>query len=197
MTRPTVLLDCDGVLADFIESVLDAIVDEGGPRYAHADVTEFNFTKALNLDADIARRVKKTISESEGWWYAPSPFPEARAGVDALREIAEVYVVTSPWNSNKWWLSEREAWLKRHFDIPHSHVIACSAKHRVSGDVFVDDRTDALVRWDDEQGCAWQNGDGTTGRTLAVQWQTPHNRRDEWSGLSTRSWAELLRWVSP
>ena len=190
-----VLLDCDGVLADFIGSVLDAVADEIGIRYTHEDIKEFNFTKALNLDADVARRVKRTISEGPGWWFALAPFPEAIEGVAKLREVANVYIVTSPWNSHPNWLHEREAWLKKHFGIPHSHVVACSAKYIVSGDLLVDDKTDALVKWEDEQKSWWQNEDGTKGETFGVQWQTPHNRLDEWSGRSTRSWSELLEWA--
>jgi hypothetical protein len=123
-----VLLDCDGVLADFIGEVIETIVAHGGPRHTRADITEFNFTAALKLDADLARLVKRTISTEPGWWYGLDPFPEAIEGVAKLREVAEVYVVTSPWNSHPNWLHEREAWLKKHFDIPHSHVIACSGE---------------------------------------------------------------------
>lgn len=180
--RRTVLLDCDGVLADFIGEVIETIVAHGGPRHTHADITEFNFTAALKLDADLARLVKRTISTEPGWWYGLTPFPEAIEGVAKLREVAEVYIVTSPWNSHPNWLHERESWLKKHFDIPHSHVIATSAKHLVCGDVFVDDKTEAVRAWAER----WYMP------AIPVQWETPHNRNDGWAGLSTRSWSKLL-----
>jgi 5'(3')-deoxyribonucleotidase len=181
-----ILLDCDGVLADFIGEALETIVAHGGPRHTPEDVTEFDFVKSLGLDLDLARRVKRTISTEPGWWYGLDPFPEARAGVDALRKIADVYVVTSPWNSHPTWLHEREEWLKKHFEIPHSHVVACSAKHIVHGDMIVDDKTSALVTWMEYR---------THADHEAVQWITPHNRRDGWTGRSTQSWQQLATWI--
>lgn len=185
MSRKRVLLDCDGVLADFIGRVCDVLFNVCGVERTPDQVTEFDFVKSLGLTADTARRVKAFISDTPGFWSTLSVFPEAIEGVARLREVADVYVVTSPWNSCRTWLHERESWLKKHFDIPHSHVLAGSAKHLVNGDLFVDDRTDALVKWQNEREIP----------PFAVQWQTPHNRLDVWSGRSTRSWSELLEWA--
>lgn len=191
-----VLLDVDGVLADFIGSVLATLkVITGEVRHPY-EVDRFDFCEALSLPPVTARVVKDRISNERGWWSSLSVFPGAVEGVAALRSVADVYIVTSPWNSCHTWLHEREAWLKRWFDIPHSRVIATSAKHCVAGDVFVDDKTETLVKWDDEQGSMWQMPDGSQGRTRAVQWETPHNRRDEWHGDSTRSWSQLVGWCS-
>ncbi len=189
-----VLLDCDGVLSDFIGSVCDLVRCHGGGNRTPAEVTEFDFCKSLNLDVDVAREVKREISTTPGWWSSLKVLPGALEGVAALREVADVYIVTSPWNSCRSWLCQRETWLKRHFDIPHARVIATSAKHLVSGDMLVDDKTETCVAWDLEQGAAWRMPDGSSGETRAVQWQTPHNRRDAWSGHSTSSWAQLLEW---
>jgi hypothetical protein len=49
-----------------------------------------------------------------------------------------------------------------------------------AGDVFVDDKTSALVKW-----CEHQE------RGRAVQWWTPHNRLDKWNGYSTCDWGVL------
>lgn len=71
------------------------------------------------------------------------------------------------------------------FDIPHERVIACSAKHLIAGDVLIDDKTATLDRWAE----AFIDGE-----TLAVQWETPHNRLDNWPGVSTNSWAQIVEW---
>lgn len=193
--KRTVLLDCDGVLADFIGGVCRTLADLGHPQHEPHHVTEFDFCKSLKLETDVARAVKQRISGEPGWWLNLEPFPSARLGVAELREVADVYVVTSPWNSHRNWLWEREAWLKKHFDIPHSHVIAASAKHLVAGDMLVDDKTEAVERWDREQACVYREIDGTLRTTFGVQWETPHNRNDGWRGRSTRSWSQLLEWA--
>lgn len=183
--RPTVLLDVDGVLADFIGAVLrslSALVP--GRRHVHEDITRFDFVSELKLTADEKKAVMSAIGGKE-FWPRIDPFPGAREGVARLREIADVYIVTSPWNSCETWLHARESWLRRHFDIPHSHVLAGSAKHICAGDYFVDDKTETLQRWRAARGRV-----GT-----AIQWETPHNRFDGWNGPSTRSWDQLCSWV--
>lgn len=187
MTK-TVLLDVDGVLANFIGGVLPLVHRVTGTWHSPEAVTHFDFSASLGLSSDHKRRVMEYVSGDEpGFWERLEPFEGARAGVDALRAIpdVELYIVTSPWNSCRTWLHDRESWLKRHFDIPHSHVIVGSAKHMVTGDFFVDDKTETLVRWRDRN--------GRTG--TAIQWETPHNLLDGWNGPCARSWPHLVQMI--
>lgn len=182
-----VLLDVDGVLANFIGKVCDTIREIGGGDFTPDHVTEFDFAKCLmahGMSAGAAMETKRIISERPGWWSSLEPFPEAQIGVAHLMATADVYIVTSPWNSCPTWLHERESWLKRYFAIPHSRVLACSAKHIVAGDIFVDDKTETLRVWQQA------NPQGT-----AIQWRTPHNLRDAWTGASTRTWSDLVALV--
>lgn len=182
-----VLLDVDGVLCDFIDGVLDLVHETTGRRHTREHVTAFDFAASLKLSRDEAALVKKAISYRANWWSSLPVLDGAQLGVERLREVAEVFIVTSPWNSCPTWLHEREAWLKRHFQIPHSHVLVGSAKHIVAGHMLVDDKTETLRDW--------SRAHGHLGG-IGVQWQTPHNRADEWAGLSTQSWDELLGWVA-
>lgn len=180
-----ILLDCDGVLADFIGPVLALVADATDRIHTREDVDRFDFAAALNLTPAEKRAVTAPISDRDGWWSRLPVFPGARAGVDRLREIADVYIVTSPWNSCRTWHHEREGWLRHHFDLPASRLVVTSAKHVCAGDVLVDDRTETLVQW---------RAANPAGR--AVQWTTPHNRNDGWDGFATSSWSELVEWCS-
>jgi 5'(3')-deoxyribonucleotidase len=177
--RPIVLLDCDGVLADFIGGVLEIVEHTLGLAYKHEDVDRFDFCAALSLAQHEARAVKSSIS-TRGFCSSLVPYDGAKRGVAALEEIADVYIVTSPWDSCETWEHERKAWLYRHFKIPSSRVIHTSAKHLVCGDVFVDDKTSAVAAWRE----AWRFA-------TAVRWNTPHNARDEWNGRICTSWDSL------
>jgi 5'(3')-deoxyribonucleotidase len=186
--KPHVLVDVDGVLCDFIGGVLPLVGSITGRTVKHADVHCFDFCKALGLSPDHARAVKRHISEVPGWWQHLSPLPGAVEGVARLREIGEITIVTSPWNSCRTWLHDRETWLKKHFDIPHADVIATAKKWMVDGDIFVDDRSDTLEKWDAAR--------IARGRPCgAIQWATPHNRAEKWNGHSTNDWGELIRIV--
>lgn len=185
MNRKTVLLDVDGVLCDFVGGVLDLCASELERTFQREQITRFDFAACLGLSAEEKRIATSPISHRAGWWSSLPILPGAQDGVARLMEIAEVYIVTSPWNSCPTWLHEREAWLRKHFDIPHSRVLAGSAKHLVAGDVFIDDKTETVAKWEERWG-------GEDGR--AVQWITPHNRLDMWSGYSTNDWGCLVEW---
>lgn len=177
-----ILLDCDGVLADFASAFLDTINRTLGRLHVLSDITEFSFAHSLKLNQDEINACCLAIHE--GWCRALKPYPGARAGVAALKSIADVYVVTSPFPGVPTWSSERETWLLEHFTIPSKRVVHTSAKYICAGDFLIDDRTDHLVAWSVEH---------PEGK--AIRWPTPHNRREVWSGLEASSWAKLTEWV--
>lgn len=181
MRPKRILLDVDGVLADFVSALLVVVADITGRRYTVEDITAYDFVAALKLSKDEASRVKRTLGNTPGFARKLKPYPGSIEGVAALQKVAEVYIVTSPWNSNPTWTHDREWWLKKYFNLPHSHVIHTSAKHVCAGSMLVDDKTGTLVKW------AEYNPSGQ-----AVQWQTGYNRQDGWQGISVDSWPQLV-----
>lgn len=181
-----VLLDCDGVLSDFTSAVVELINQRFGSAFTPRDVKQFDFCAALNLHPKDATEVKRAIGETIGFAANLAVYEGAVEGLRKLREVADVYIVTSPWNSNPTWTSDREEWLWRKFKFPHARVIHTSAKYVCGGDVFVDDKTSAVERWHEAHG---ERGG------LAVQWVTPHNRLERWDGRRTDSWDELVEWA--
>lgn len=183
MKRKTILLDVDGVLADFVAGFLALLESELGIKATREQVAHFDIGASLGLSREHSSQVKRALGSRVGFARELDIYPGAVEGVRLLEPIADVYIVTSPWNSNPTWMHDREHWLEKHFGIPHSRVIHTSAKYRVSGDVLVDDKTDTLGKWRDVQG------------GLPVQWETPHNRLDRWMGISTNNWFELRELV--
>jgi 5'(3')-deoxyribonucleotidase len=166
MKKLLIALDADGVLRNFTAGALTIIKEVTGKTFAPADVTAFNFSKALGLTEDEKRAVMTAISTRRGFVTALPSYPEARQGVRRLRDLGDVFCVTSPWESpwgdNPWWRAESEAWLALHFgidNVQHAHD-----KESYEADVFVDDRAKNVRAWS----AAWP------GR-VAVLWRTPHN----------------------
>ena len=87
-----ILLDCDGVLADFISRMLETVARVTGRVHSPDQVTKFDFCAALGLTYDEARAVKKGIGETAGFCSSIRPYPDARHGVRALREIGRAHV---------------------------------------------------------------------------------------------------------
>jgi hypothetical protein len=161
----SIALDCDGVLAQFCEGALLVVEEVTGRHYEPADVTEFDFTKALGLSTREAREVKAIIGSRQGFAASLTPYPRAQEGVRRLRELGTVFCVTSPWDSNPWWREEREAWLASHFGIDRVHHAI--DKREYDADIFVDDRSSHVGAW-----VAWVS---RTPGCAAVFWRTPHN----------------------
>lgn len=182
MEMKRVLLDVDGVLADFVAGYLDLVAEVTGKRFTHQQVTEFNIGTALGFTAEQSAAIAAGVVT--GFASNLAPLPGAIDAVKRLREIAEVYIVTSPWNKCDTWMSERERWLRTHFDFPHSHVLHGSAKHLVRGDVLVDDKTETIVKWQ-------AANPGST----AILWECPWNKHDAWAGVLTNDWDRLIRLV--
>ncbi len=184
MRKLKIALDVDGVLANFTAGALAIVEEVTGKRFKPADVTVFDFTKALGLSPAEASAVKNAIGSRQGFAMSLLPYPEARQGVRRLRELGEVFCVTSPWESNPWWRAERESWLALHFGIDVVHHAA--DKTGYEADVFVDDKSSHVRDWLS----AWP------GRT-AVFWRTPHNTSEAvpCGAHTTGSWDALYEIV--
>ena len=186
MRKIKTALDADGFLRNFVASALVVVKEVTGKSFAPADITAFNFTKALGLTDDETRDVMTAISSRRGFVTSMPPYPEARQGVRRLRELGDVFCVTTPWETpwgtNPWWRSESEAWLALHFGIDSVHH--ADDKTAYEADMFVDDRDKNVRAWL----TAWP------GRT-AVLWRTLHNMSEATppGAHSTSSWDELYQ----
>jgi 5'(3')-deoxyribonucleotidase len=183
MKKPIVLVDVDGVLADFVGGYLRLLKEHTGIEADRDQITKFDIGASLGLSAEQSSRMKRAIGGAPRFALTLDVCPGAQDGIRMLEQVAEVHIATSPWNSNPTWTHDREMWLKKHFDIAHADVTHTSAKHLLRGDFLVDDKTETLRKFLNV------NGRG------AVQWQTPHNRNDGWLGAATNRWAELTEYV--
>lgn len=180
MKKIVTILDCDGVLSDFVAGMLPLVEEVTGKRFTHADVTKFNFVDALGLTTAEGAAVKKLIGSRRGFAASLPPYAHARQGVRRLRELGDVYCVTTPWDTNPWWRAERESWLALHFGI--DRVEHADDKTTFDGDLFVDDRSTHVRDWLSKR----------SDRT-AVFWRTPHNTPESVpaGAHSTSSWDAL------
>lgn len=184
MKRPIVLLDCDGVLANFIERNLRELADAFGIVRDHDDVTDWRLEASLGLTEDQRHHMKAQWS-LPGFAASMEPYRGAREGVDGLRAVADVYCVTAPMWSSPTWQHERTEWLGRYFGFERDQVVSTAAKHLVNGHVLVDDRVDVLGRWLSTHGSIGWGGQ-------AVAWSHKYNESATWYGLRTNKWADVI-----
>lgn len=162
---PRILLDVDGVLADFITTYLHALAAVTGSYRHPAEVINWEIGKSLGLSEDTQRKVS-TLLRKEGVASSMPVYPGAIEGVKKLTLVAEVYFVTSPFTSPTW-TYDRDQWLDRHFGAVGKNVVHTAHKHLISGDVLVDDKPVNVRAW----AKAWPLG-------TPVLWSQPYNERE-------------------
>lgn len=176
MKRPRILVDCDGILSDFVSPALDLIHSHTGDRHTVDEITQWDVFAAVGkkehehiLDAAVEhRRFCETMPLQPG----------AKEAIDELRNIGDVYIITSPYDARSW-VYERTRWLIQHFGFNKKQIANISAKFLVPGDVLLDDSDTNLKDWSAE----WPTG-VTTARPLPLLWDRPWNRHVNHPGVN-------------
>ncbi len=187
--RPILLLDSDGPLSNFTRSYLDAYMSETGDarsvdevdRWAIHQCSWFVETaERLGTTASALRRRVDDYVTRAGFCAGIPVQAGAKDAVRLLSDVAEIVVVTSPFDSCPTWESERKTWLEEHFGIQHARVIHATEKWRVHGDVFLDDKPANVDAW----GKAWPDGD-------AILFDMAHSK-SEGEGLRRGGWGDVM-----
>lgn len=181
-----ILLDCDGVLADFPGGVVKAVNQFYSTNWKTSDIKTWDIGQSLGLPTDIIDE----IASQPGFCLDLEPYPEALEAVKKLKTLGDVWIVTSP-HKSKTWCWERIKWCERHLDISYKRVINASDKRLISGDLFLDDKPANLENWcNDQKGVAllW---DQTWNRDFPAIWHPPPVIK---GGLITRAknWQQVL-----
>jgi 5'(3')-deoxyribonucleotidase len=186
---PRILLDVDGVLADFVGSFLYELRDITGVKYTREQVTEWQIEKALNLaPAVVSEAYERT--KRQHWCFNIAPYPGAREGVKALREAGlNLRICTTPMAKSKHWMPERVEWLWNYFGFKESEIIFTYEKHAVYADAIVDDKIATLRDWVGQFGFGGVKATPFS-RGYAIAWDTPHNQTEAWP-LRAKSWKHL------
>lgn len=178
-----VLLDIDGVCADFLTSALRVVHKMTGVFYRPEDLTSWDSVQQIATDACWDR------FREEGFCASMLPYAGAVEGVERLRSIAEVRALTSPIHGRHWYF-ERAEWCQRHLGIHTDHVYFAKHKHLVHGDILIDDRAEHVREW----AAAHPRGVG-------VLWSQPYNVNESCRAPGNgrvrraRTWDDVVRVV--
>lgn len=180
MKRQRILLDVDGVLADFVTPALEIVRNVTGAPVPEDALEDWDIFRAY--PKDVQNKFYDAF-KCEGWCMGLEPYPGSQEGIALLERVADVYFVTSPMHGPHW-AYERTLWLKKYFGVPAKRVVHTNAKYLCVGDIFVDDKFDHVENWQKAHphGCS-------------VLWTQPYNRKNEWPHRAT-CWEEVHQLVS-
>lgn len=179
MSKPRILLDCDGVIADFCTACFDLIERHTGDRHTHDQVTHWDLFKVVGKGH--LKPLMKEEQTKSGWCINFPMYEGAQEGVRRLEAIGDVIIVTSPMTAPHW-AYERTMWLDKHFGIPKARIVHAESKHFVKGDVLIDDADENCFKWRAEHPNA-----------LTLLWDAPYNRSVDLAGtkiVRIKDWDE-------
>lgn len=146
MDSITLHIDCDGILINFTQGVLDTFKEMTGIVVPYEKIDNWHvFETIARLHPEIPlvkERLHQYVAQKD-WCRRLQPYPGASAALSWLREAGvDLHVVTSPWERSRYWHAERDESLWHYFGIEQKDVSHTYRKHDVGHhpDVFVDDK---------------------------------------------------------
>ncbi|NXP05128.1 NT5C protein, partial [Thinocorus orbignyianus] len=184
-----VLVDMDGVLADFEGGVLRGFLARfpGEPRVELAERRGYWVREQYrSLREDLGDKVA-SIYESPGFFLGLDPIPGA---LEAMQEMVrmqdtEVFICTSPLRKYEHCVVEKYKWVEKHLGPEFvERIILTRDKTVVSADLLIDDKD--TIRGA-EQNPSWEHILFTCCHNSHLQLQPPRRRllswADNWKGI--------------
>lgn len=180
MSKPILVLDVDGVLADFVGATLDFLERNYAVYVDYADLKLWDF-----MEHPVLQPYRKV---AKGHWATPGfaanlvPMKGTVEAVRRLRELTDLRYATSPMGSNPTWIVERNAWLNRHFGPTlNENIRHTSTKSEMKGHIFCDDKIENVVEYRQAH----------PGAVVILHTQ-PYNVESAWDGPRVSHVAELI-----
>ena len=186
--RPVVLLDVDDVVCRCVQGMADVAGKKLGVEISESDVKTWDFHDTIT-GPGLQEHIEEMMSQ-KGWCRNLVPFPGAINGVKSLMEVAEIFFVTAPFHGEHW-MHERREWLYHHFGIDRDRVLQGHSKFLVRGELFIDDKVENLMKWQD-----YGDENGLDGQALL--WDRPYNRTDPRAAAFSRftNWDQVRMFVA-
>lgn len=155
-----ILIDVDGVIADFYGHMLSLLKAEARTIFSKGDKLRKTLKKENikdywaqgQLPAQHQKIIQKLVARSDFWASIPE-IPDAVSSINALKEAgAKIKFVTSPTLICRDWERTRLEWLQKRFDwVNIDDLIVCSCKEYIDGDIFIDDYREHVDKWNERK----------------------------------------------
>ena len=140
-----ILIDCDGVLADFMGRVYQITEQETGHSYCHADTKDYWFNDSPDKDLFL------DIMNRPGIYADLDVITGAVRAVNRLRERFDVQICSAPPKLSTTAEDEKREWLAKHFDKDFAEsALITRDKHLAIGRILIEDNPDVVgvrARW--------------------------------------------------
>lgn len=182
-----ILMDVDGVCADFIGACLNFINDKHKTNYTNDDINQ-DIRKTLShlWDDDCEKMIK-----SPGFCESLSIIPGCLEAYEYFRKTGyRIVFCTTPYRNAPHWPHERFLWLKKHFKIEREDLIFATDKRFVHGVALIDDKPSNVISW--KQYHMHANNSGGTGVVFKQPWNLKDSLEIQKShAVWSNDWTEI------
>lgn len=179
-----VLLDVDGVIADYAALHVHAVI-AAGVRNIPAEwrPSQWDINKELRLTGSETARVQRLIAAPHVATTL-APFPGAVEAVKRIAAMSDVYFVTTPTPDSPTWGFDRTEWLKEKFGKELGEKVVLTAhKYLIPAAYLVDDKVENCRTWE-----AWNPG------CIALRWCVVGMPLEK-DLINVTDWASVERFV--
>lgn len=135
-----ICIDLDNTLNNLQEVAVGVFNERYNTHYTLKDFKTYSISECLNKEE--ATNMKAIYNEA-GIYNLVSPLSGARNVLQKLKKAGhEIYIVTHTMSNM---FQEKVDWIKYHFDIDESHIIAMRHKWLFKCDLMIEDNMDNLL----------------------------------------------------
>lgn len=141
----TILLDVDGVLADFASQFCEIyyMLHHESRHPEHITTFDMSSLGPKHKVDECWRFIRRTY----GVVSSLPEYPGAYGALKELRKMGRVIACTSPLDEAHNWPGERYAWLRAR-GFHHRDIVMAADKSTIQGDVLIDDGIHNLAEWE-------------------------------------------------
>jgi 5'(3')-deoxyribonucleotidase len=155
MSESIVLIDCDGVLCDFVGGVIDTLYFHGFGVLPREKLPAHNFVPFI--EAELGKEAANFVVEfinSEGFCENLKPFVGAK---EVFEVCPDALVVTAPLKTSPYWMTGRADWLVR-LGAKRDNILFVPSKYKylIDGDIFIEDTPGILDEWSSHRDDDWR-----------------------------------------
>lgn len=163
MVKNRILIDVDGVIANFIDYYIKIASDILRKDLFIINKYSWDTGDALGLADHEKKEVDKGLYSYGALGIVP--YEGAVEAIIDLANLHDIYFVTTPLDESETWASDRIRWLIKYFGPKlGGKYILTHDKFTVCGDILIDDKTDNVVKWKE----AWP-------KSLPILWAHDYN----------------------
>jgi 5'(3')-deoxyribonucleotidase len=187
-----ILIDVDGVIADFYGSLLEhvnLIVENEYPdKKARPKIPKFDVLTDYWCEKQFPpelQEISTDIVSQSSFWAGLQEIPGSINAINRIYEAGHtIKFVTSPTLACDTWLNIRLDWLQDRFGwATKEDLIVCSCKEYIDGDIFIDDYKKNIDAWEN---LGWRRNRGLAQE--AVLFTAPYNKCH-----LTADWGDILK----